>query len=178
MALRILTVLTSKESGADLGVSFAQLYPAFIKRMRQRYGRNVDAVKMDLSASDPWAFNLWGSSTIKDNPVAIDPEDRATQYDFWLRHIGNSRSRLAKVFQGFFMPFGIYTGDVSLAVENKIPAKELRRLYDELPNNEPLAEVEQKSLRRLQRLLNGEFRNGIQPEEWDDPPKSPEDGSA
>lgn len=102
MALRILTRLTGQQSDFNLGVSLEQVYSSFAKRMRSRYGPGVDAVSIDLSTSDPEAFNLWGLR---------DPADRAAQYDFWLRYIGESKSRLARSFQGIFMPVGIYEKD-------------------------------------------------------------------
>lgn len=168
MAYRILVGLTRKQTDVDLGVSFAELYPAFVKRMRMRYGPDVDAAKIDLTTSDPLAFNLWGMSMVKDQSVTVDPQDRAIQYDFWRRYIGKSRSRLAQVFQGVFMPFGIYQEDASLSVENKLSIEDLRRLYGQASNDEALSQVDQKSLRRLQRLLNGEFKNGIAPEQWNE----------
>jgi hypothetical protein len=169
MAFQILTILTKKMSDSDLRVSFAQLYPAFIKRMRQRYGRNVDAANIDLSTSAPRAFNLWGTVSIKDEAVTVDPEDRAIQYDFWRRYIGNSNVQFAQAFEGFFMPIGLYQEDPALPIENKIPVADLRKFYDELPNDEPLSEREHKSLRRLKRLLDGDFKNGFDPAQWDDP---------
>ena len=161
MALRVLTNLTGKRSDFDLDVSFAELYPAFIKRMRRRYGREVDAASIDLSASDPFAFNLWGSAQIKGDPVTIDPEDRLIQYDFWRRYIGNSRARLAQDFQGSVMPVGVYTEDPAPSVENKMSLDDLRRFYDDLPTAEPLTDSEEKSLRMLSRFLKGDFKHGI-----------------
>src|SRR5207244_8831832 len=40
LAFRILPTLTNPKSDADLGVSLSQLYPAFVRRMRSRYGRD------------------------------------------------------------------------------------------------------------------------------------------
>ena len=178
MALRILTTLTRKQGDLDLGVSFAQLYPAFIKRMRHHYGRHVDATNTDLRTSDPNAFNLWGSSELIGQTVAIDSEDRAIEYDFWRRYIGNSRLRLARAFRDVLMPIGVYAEDPTLSVENKIPIADLRRLYNELPDDETLTELDRESLRRLHRFLNGEFRNGIGPAQLDDPPANGENDVA
>ena len=162
MALQVLTKLTGPHDGFDFGVSLAQLYPSFTKRMRERYGRDVDAVNMDLSTSDPWAFDFWGRDP-KIQAITTDPEDRAIQYSFWLRHIGDSRSRLARAFRGFFLPVAIYTEDAALAVENKISVADLRRLYEQLPDDGTLTDVDRHSLKTLQRLLDGEFKNGIGP---------------
>jgi hypothetical protein len=159
MALNILTKLTIKQDNLDLEVSLEELYPAFIKRMRGRYGREVDATKVALNTSDPWAFNYWGLDQIEG--LTIDPEDRVIQRDFWLRYIGQSRERLAQAFRGFFLPATVsYTSDVAPFVENKIPIEDLKRLHEQLPDDGTLNNSDRQSLRTLQRLLNGEFKNG------------------
>jgi KAP family P-loop domain len=163
MALNILTKLTGKHDDFDLEVSLAQLYPVFTKRMRKRYGRDVDAANMDLSTSDPWAFNYWGHDP-KAQGITIDPEDKAIQRDFWLRRIGNSRARLAQAFRGFFLPASVsYTSDVAPFVENKIPLEDLKRLYEQLSDDGTLNSVDRQSLQTLRRLLDGEFKNGAGP---------------
>lgn len=165
MALNILTKLTGKRPDFDLEVSLAQLYPAFTKRMRKRYGRDVDAENIDISTSDPWAFNYWGHDP-KTEGITFDPEDKAIQRDFWLRRIGNSRARLAQVFRGFFLPASVsYTGDVAPFVENKIPLEDLKRLYEQLPDDGTLNNIDRQSLRTLRRVLDDEFKNGAGPGE-------------
>ncbi|MFZ0333259.1 MAG: hypothetical protein WAN10_09455 [Candidatus Acidiferrales bacterium] len=161
MALRIVTILTQQKGDSDLDISMADLYCSFITRMRKRYGREVDVSKMDLTTADPWAFNLWGSQKVGE--LSIDPEDRKIQYDFWLRYIGNSRSRLALTFRRFFLPVAVYEKNPELAVENKIPMTELRKLDKELPDEGTLTEEDQKSLATLRRFLDGEFKDGIGP---------------
>jgi hypothetical protein len=166
MALNILTKLTGKHDDFDLGISLAQLYPAFTRRMRKRYGREVDAASIDLSTSDPWAFNYWGH---KIDGVSIDPEDKVIQRDFWLRRIGNSRARLAQAFRGFFLPASVsYTSDVAPFVENKIPLEDLKRLYEQLPDESTVNDIDRQSLRTLRRLLNGDFKNGAGPGLYND----------
>jgi hypothetical protein len=160
MALNILTKLTGQHDDFDLGVSLAQLYPAFIKRMRKRYGRDVDEATIDLSTSDPWAFNYWGYEP-KAEGITIDPEDKTIQRDFWLRYIGSSRARLAQVFRRFLLPASVsYTSDVAPFVENKIPLGDLRRLYEQLPDDGNLDDNDRQALRTLRRVLDGEFKNG------------------
>jgi predicted KAP-like P-loop ATPase len=159
MAFNILTKLTAKQEDLDLEVSLAELYPAFVKRMRIRYGREVDATKVDLSTSYPWAFNYWGLDKI--DGITIDPEDRAIQQDFWLRYIGDSRARLAQTFRTVFVPSAVsYTSDVAPFVENKISLEDLRRLYEQLPDDGTLNNSERQALRTVRRLLAGEFKNG------------------
>jgi hypothetical protein len=121
--------------------------------MRKRYGPNVDAANIDLITSDPWAFNYWGHDP-KIEGLTINPEDKAIQRDFWLRRIGDSRARLAQAFRGFFLPATVsYTSDVAPFVENKIPLEDLKRLYEQLPDDGTLNNVDRQSLRTLRRVL-------------------------
>jgi hypothetical protein len=159
MAFRICTRLTAQQADLNLGVSLEEIYPGFAKKMRSRYGPGADAQNVDLSTSDANAFNLWGLR---------DPEDRKLEHAFWVRYIGESKSRLAQAFQGIFMPVGIYEKDPTPFVENKISTLDLRRLYETLPNDEAMTESDRKSLHRLKRFLNGEFANGIGFDQLDD----------
>ena len=164
MALNVLTRLTGPHDDFNLNVSLSQLYPTFLKRMRNRYGRDVDAANIDLSTSDPWAFNYWGHIP-KDDGIAIDPEDREIQRDFWLRHIGDSRSRLAEDFRKFFLPAAVsYPDDPAPFVENKIPLADLKRLDHIIPDDPAMNEVERHALIAMRRLLRGEFNKGVGPD--------------
>ncbi|HEY2168148.1 MAG TPA: hypothetical protein VGJ30_00870, partial [Candidatus Angelobacter sp.] len=162
MALNVLTRLTGSHDDFNLDVSLAELHPIFLRSMRNRYGSNIDAVHIDLSTSDPWAFNYWGHQ--KREAIPDDPEDREIQREFWLRHIGSSRLRLAESVRKFFMPANVsYSEDVAPFVENKIPLADLKRLYEQLPDDNTLSDLDNQSLRALQRLLDGEFKNGAGP---------------
>jgi hypothetical protein len=160
MAFRVLVWLTGSKSDFDLGVSMEQLYPRFAERMRSRYGPEVDAWNVDLTTSDKDAFNLWGKS---------DPADKETQYNFWRRYIGQSGSRLARTFQGIFMPVGLYQSDPTPHVENTISTSALKSLYEALPYDNDLTDSDRKSLRRLKRFLDGDFKNGIDFHQLNDP---------
>lgn len=162
MAFRILTVLTSQKDDSNLNVSVADLYGSFAVRMRNRYGCNVDAANIDLSASDSWAFDYWGRD-LRAHGIPTDSEDRKIQNDFWLRYIGNSRARLAHAFRDFFLPIAAYSEDPAPLVQNRISLDDLKRLYEELPPDSPLTDRDQKSLEILRRFLDGEFKNGINP---------------
>jgi hypothetical protein len=162
MAFRILTILPQQEGDSKIDVSVADLYASFIMRMRTRYGRNVDATNMDLSTSDPWAFNYWGSD-FSTKGIKSDPEDRKIQNEFWLRYIGNSRSRLAQAFRKFFFPIGVYNEDPASLVQNRISLVDLKRLYEELPEDAALTSPELKSMETLGRFLGEEFKNGVNP---------------
>jgi KAP family P-loop domain len=160
MALRVLSRLAGQQKDFSLGVTSEELYSSFSKRMRLRYGPDVDAANIDLSTSDKQAFNWWGSN---------DRADRELQHDFWLRYIGRIRSRLARVFESIFMPIGMYTSDPTPIVENKISTMDLNRLYETLGDDEAMTDLDRKSLRRMKRFLDGEFKNGISPEQIADP---------
>jgi hypothetical protein len=162
MAFRILTILTQQKDDSHIGVSVGELYESFAVRMRKRYGRDVDATNFDLSASDPWALDYWGRD-FSASGIKTDPEDRKIQNDFWLRHIGNSRSRLASAFRTFFLPMAAYSEDPAQLVQNRISLEDLRRLYNELPEDPALTDRDRKSLAILRRFLDGEFKNGISP---------------
>jgi hypothetical protein len=162
MAFNILRVLTNQKDDLNLKVTVADVYGSFAERMRKRYGRSVDATNIDLSTSDPWAFDYWGRD-LTAHGIPTDPEDRKIQNEFWLRYIGNSRARLAEAFRGFFFPVAHYSEDVALAVKNKIDLEDLKRLYEELPESADLTGRDKKSLDLLRRLLNGEFKNGVDP---------------
>jgi hypothetical protein len=162
MAFRILTILTQQKDDANIEVSVADLYASFAMRMRKRYGRDVDAVNCDLSASDPWALDYWGRD-FSASGIKTDPEDRKIQNDFWLRYIGNSRSRLAQAFRTFFLPMAAYSEDPAPLVQNRISLEDLKRLYEELPEDATLTSADLKSLSTLGRFLKGEFKSGISP---------------
>lgn len=163
LALRVLTTLTGHHDDFDLEVSMADLSPEFAKRMRTRYGRDVDATNIDLSTSDPMAFDLWGQQLQKEG-VTFDREERAIQHDFWVRYVGNSRIHLARAFRAFLLPPWIYRQDPSIAVENKISVAKLKELYEQLPEESGLTREDRVSLRTLERFLAGEFKGGTGPD--------------
>jgi hypothetical protein len=162
MAFRLLTILSQQEGDSNIGVSVSDLYSSFAMRMRRRYGRNVDAANFDLSTSDTWALEYWGRD-LRASGIMTDPEDRRIQNDFWLRYIGNSRSRLAKAFREFFLPIAAYRQDPAPSVQNRISLEDLKRLHSELPDDAALTDQERKSLDLLRRFLDGEFKNGVNP---------------
>jgi KAP family P-loop domain len=162
MSFRILTLLPAQKGDDNIGISVGELYESFAKRMRNRYGRNVDALNFDLSKSDSWALEYWGRD-LRASGIPTDPEDRKIQNDFWLRFIGNSRTRLAKAFREFFLPMAAYSADPAPLVQNRISLEDLNRLYKELPDDPTLTDLDRKSLDTLRRFLDGEFKSGISP---------------
>jgi KAP-like P-loop domain-containing protein len=162
MAFNIFRILTNQEGNASLKVTAADLYKSFAARMRKRYGRNVDAANFDFSTSDTWALEYWGRD-LSASGIASDPEDRKIQHEFWLRYIGTSRAHLAHAFRDFFMPVAAYSTDPAPLVENRISVQDLKRLYEELPEDASLTSRDQKSLDLLRRFLAGDFKDGISP---------------
>jgi len=175
MSFWILTRSTSEEYISKLQVSFADLYPSFIKRMRTRYGREVDIANVDITTGDAGSFDLWGMQPNLKYNVTADPEDRAIQYDFWRRYIGNSRLRLVQSFAGIFLPPGLVDGPTDPYVENKLDVATIRQLNEDLPYDEIVTDNDKQSQRRLQRFLNGDFKKGIGFENIDDPGDSIEE---
>jgi len=162
MAFRILTVLPAQKDELQLGVSVADLYPSFADHMRERYGLMVDASNLNVNNSDPWALEYWGRD-LRSSGIPSTPEDREIQYNFWRRYIGNSRARLASAFRQFFLPMAAYSTDPTPLVENRISLKDLRRLYQDLPDDPTLTSHDRASLQTLRRLLDGEFKDGFSP---------------
>jgi hypothetical protein len=157
--LRVLRVLTDPKSDGYRGVTYADLYPAFIKRMRSRYGPDVDARNMDLSSSDPDAFAQWGNQDRGD--VNPDSTDREIQREFWLRRIDQSRAMLGEIFETFIMPQRYhYDQDPTIFIEYKLRVDDLRRLFETLPKDEQLTKVQRIGIRRLGEFLEGKYVNG------------------
>lgn len=168
LAYRILRVLTDPKSDADLDVTYAELYPAFIQRMRQRYGIEVNASTLDLSTSDPRAFDEWAATDLSANGVSVDPEDQSIQRDFWKRYLSSAaRSKFITTFNQILMPFYIYQTDPEPHVERKVSVELIRKLYAELPDDADMSQVPRKYKVRLYRFLRGDFKNGIPMEDVD-----------
>jgi hypothetical protein len=178
MSFWLLTRMTSDESKFYLEVSFADLYPSFIRRMRAQYGREVDAQRIDITTGDQGSFNLWGMQDLQKYNVTADPEDRAIQYDFWRRYIGNSRLRLVQSFAGIFLPEGLINGPTDPFVENKLDVATIRRLYEDLPQGGVETDYDRKAERKLKRFLRGDFKNGIGFENIEEPVEEAEQVAA
>jgi hypothetical protein len=163
--VRILTVLTNPQSDGYLGVSFADLYPSFVRRMRSRYGLDADAAAVDLRTSDHNAFAIWGAEDLSNHGLEYDPQDRLIQNQFWQRYIGNSRSKLIRVFNESLMPHMGYQGDPEKTVERKLDVGTLRKLFDELPDDAGMQDIPAGYVVWMRRFLNGDFKGGIGPDQ-------------
>lgn len=161
LPVRILTRLPGRHPDFDLDVKFSQLYPAFVRRMHRRYGRDVDAVTVDLSTSDPSAFGLWGMRESTTYEFTADPDDREIQHEFWLRYIGNDRARLRFVFDRFLLPDALIEGPTEPFVEAKMSVPDLRRLAGTIPAEVAPDEHTKRVETKLRRFLRGDYANGF-----------------
>jgi hypothetical protein len=161
LPLRILTVLPGSHPDFDLKVEFSQLYPIFIRRMRLRYGRDVDAATVDLSTSDPSAFGLWAMQESTKYQFTVDQDDRAIQHEFWPRYIGNDRARLLHVFDNFLLPNAIIEGPTEPFIESKMSVSDLRRLAETIPSAANPDEYTKRVETKLRRFLRGDYKNGV-----------------
>jgi hypothetical protein len=75
--------------------------------------------------------------------------------------------RVAEVFSVFFMPKGMYSGNPASFTEQKIPIADLENLSKTVTEDEPLNEANKLSLRILERLLKGDFANGVAIDDWE-----------
>lgn len=150
-----------------IGFPLRAVWDVFTARMRTRYGPTVDiASDGAIRTSDPEAFALWGSTDLSNWGITAKPSDREMRDGFWLRYIGLNKQRLARIFEGFFMPMGHYTSDPSPLVERSISLTLLSRLNIEVLYAPDLTKEEAGSLRRLDRLLKGDYKDGVPITEW------------
>jgi hypothetical protein len=143
------------------------VWDAFTARMRTRYGPALDTGSDDaIRTSDPEAFALWGSTDLSTWGITAKPSDREMRDGFWTRYIGLNKQRLARIFEGFLMPMANYTSDPSPFVERRISLTLLSRLNMEVLYAPDLTKEEAGSLRRLDRLLKGDYKDGVPISEW------------
>jgi hypothetical protein len=161
LPFRILSGLPGSHQDFALDVTFEELYPSFLRRMRGRYGQAVNAAAVDLSMSDPRAFEIWAMESSPKYKIVPDPQDRAMQREFWVRYIGNDRSRLVHVFDNFLLPNAIYQMPTEPFVEAKISMADLRRLAEAIPKL-PEPDVNTRRMEaKLRNFLRGDYANGV-----------------
>jgi len=148
-----------------LRIPLKAVWDTFLARMRSRYG--VDAPTDEaMRTSDPEAFALWGSTDLSKWGIAAKPSDREARDDFWIRYIGTDKHRLATVFDAYFMPMASYGGDPAPFVERRISSTILRKLAADVIYAPDLTKEKAGSLRRIDRLLNGDYKDGVPLNEW------------
>lgn len=161
LAVRILTELPGSHQDFTLDVTFKELYPSFIRRMRLRYGPEVNAVTVDLSSADPRAFRIWAGEISPKHEIRFDPEDRAMQHSFWVQYIGNDRNRLLHVFDTFLLPTAVYDVPTEPLVEAKMGVGDLRQLAETIPRlTEPDANTRRIEA-KLRNFLRGDYAKGV-----------------
>lgn len=158
---------TNQENEEKLRIPLRAVWDAFAARMRSRYGPDLDVTNDDaIRTSDPDAFALWGYTDLSKWGITAKPSDREMRDNFWARYIGASKQRLARIFMGFFMPFAHYTSDPSQFVEARISLTLLRRLSSEVAYAPDLTKEEAAALRRIDQLLNGDYKDGVPITQW------------
>lgn len=179
LPVRVLTGLPGSHQDFTLDVTFEELYPSFIQRMRGRYGESVDAATVDLSMSDPRAFSLWAMESSPKYQINPDPVDRALQHSFWLRYIGTDRKRLLHVFDNFLLPNAIYEMPTEPFVEAKISMEDLRLLAATIPQSTAPDANTRRIEAKLRNFLRGDYAKGVgimgfdnldEPDEFNDQP--------
>jgi hypothetical protein len=72
-----------------------------------------------------------------------------------------NKRRLAQIFEHYFWRSMQYDSDPLPFVERRISLELLRQMNFEVLPDPDLTEKEASSLRRLDRLLKGEYKNGV-----------------
>jgi KAP-like P-loop domain-containing protein len=160
-ALRMLTLSTEPERNKILldfsHVNKNELTRVFAERMERRYGPHADISKVNIAEGDRSAFVVWAKSSDKSREIEIE---------FWRRLIGTSRKRLAQAVDFIFPVRGVlWESDPTPHVELLFPIAEFKNLLEKLQSGEELDDNETQALDRLQRLISGEFKNGV-PRDW------------
>jgi len=130
---------------------------AFMQRMRHRYGPEVPIETINIAQGDWWAFRSW---------VENSAEDRQIEQDFWRRYIGQSRKRLAQAINFIYPPGVSWDQDPTPIVNTLFPVEDVRRLLQNLAQEDQLDEIEAKGIERFTNLFEGKwYRTGQIPEE-------------
>lgn len=138
---KVLTNFSNIEAGA--------VKEAFMARMRRRYGPDRPVEEVGVRQGDWRAFQVWAQESAN---------DREMELDFWRRFIGANRKRLAQAIN-FAFPTGFaWPPDPAPIVSTVFPTDEFGRLLRQLPENEPLDDLEQKAIARMERLVAGDWR--------------------
>ena len=160
-ALRVLTLTTAPERNKIL-VDFSHvnadaLIRGFVEHMERRYGPNAELLEVKIAEGDRNAFVTWTKYSEKTREVEIQ---------FWRRFIGSSRKRLAQAVDFIFPIRGIlWESDPTPHIDLLFPTTEFKNLLEKLPSEEQLNDNETQALDRMQRLISGEFKNGV-PRDW------------
>jgi hypothetical protein len=143
-------------------IQLRSVWDTFRERMRSRFGPAPRlSVEDAYQTSDSDAFALWGQRDLSKWGIAVVPSDREMRDNFWVKYIGNDRKRLASVFSYNLMPFAMFSSDPTEFVDQRISIDVLRRLNSDALPSLDLTRNEGKSLYRLDKLLNGDYKAGV-----------------
>jgi hypothetical protein len=162
-ALRIFLPSTTQRERNKIILDFShvdsdKLEEVFVERMERRYGPAADVEKIQLAQGDRIAFVIWSDHS---------EQSRDVEVQFWQRFIGTSRRRLA-IAADFLFPRGIlWDVNPSPFIDKLFPLDQFESLLKQLPKDGNLTERESKALVWIQKLIDGEFANGIKsPDDW------------
>ena len=157
-AIRLLEFIEHQDRNKVLR-NFSHIDPqlvraAFLERMRNCYGRTVDAQGVNISQGDWRAFRFWAENS---------DSDREIERDFWRRFIGSSRKRLGQAL-GFLFPTGYsWSEDPRTLIDNLFPVAEAQKLIETLADD-GLDEIESSHIKRFKEMLGGKWFNIDNPE--------------
>jgi predicted KAP-like P-loop ATPase len=159
-ALRLLTFLVNPARNKILtdfsNVRADGLRKVFAQRMRERYVEGLDKVEPSLSKADRDAFVVWCQTS---------EEERQAEITFWRRFVGTSRKRFARMCDILFPQNSLWEGDPRPHIGQLFPLDELMRMDSELSNSETLEQFEVQAVRRMRKLVAGQFQHGVRPED-------------
>src|SRR5260370_30748089 len=156
LAFRLLTFSLNPDRNKVLK-DFSNVQPqalknSFVQRMRRRYVEDFDKVEASLAQADRSAFVLWAD---------FSDQERQAEIGFWRRYVGTNRKRLARMCDILFPRGTLWEGDPSPHIDRLFPVNELKKLDDGLPSNEVLEDFEDRALKRMRKLIAGEFQHGV-----------------
>ena len=79
------------------------------------------------------------------------------EQDFWRRFIDRRRKSLAQAINFLYPASVAWQQDPTPTISSLFPLDEFARLLNELPEDDPLDEVETKGIERMHELLKGKY---------------------
>jgi hypothetical protein len=125
------------------------LKKTFVQRMQEQ---GFDNVEPSLAQADRGAFVFWSQ---------FSGEERGAEIGFWRRYVGTSRKRLARMCDILFPAGTLWETDPSPHIDLLFPLEEFKKRDDDLPSDEVLEESENHALRRMRKVVAGDFQHGV-----------------
>lgn len=159
---RLTDIFDAVSEGQIPRYPLSAVWEVFRERMRRKFGlASQVSIEDAYQTSDREAFALWARRDLSKWGIKVVPSDREMRDDFLVRYIGVSKKRLASVFSYNFMQPAIFQSDPTEFVDQRISIDVLRRLNSNALPETDLTEEERKSLYRLNKLLNGDYKAGV-----------------